>query len=407
MSVGGGPTFSGSGSPYATTTDASGNAQSLAIDGDCPTEAFTVTATPTNYPAAAQTFNLEFRNQQTVTDGGDAGGGNTLRDKINASCPSPASPTVPRVIFDAAVTNVTLANSITLSEDIEIDGPGVTILGGVPAADYPACGGSGTFNHIFIVDDITATLNSLTLTLSEVEAIVVNGLATLNFQSGTVSQTCNASAIGNAGTATISSSTISGTRGTAFYEGGAINANGVNTTITGSTISDNEADNGGGIFVNAGNVTITGSNFTTNRAVSGNGGAIFGGTPSTFAISASNFTTNQSLLGNGGAIYQNSGTLTITGGIFNGNQAPSAGTPGGALAVFALGGNTVMNLSGAQFASNTVGFTGVGAGGIAIVDAISVDTATLNITGGVTIGAGNTSEECSISGGSASIVATT
>ncbi len=96
--------------------------------------------------------------------------------------------------------------------------------------------------------------------------------------------------------------------------GDGVNGGGINNagtlTITGSSISDDLAiTNGGGIY-STGNLTVSGSNFTEDSAQCGDGGAIYA-TDSTLTITDTSFNSNTAYSGLGGALYT-TGQTSIT-----------------------------------------------------------------------------------------------
>ena len=115
----------------------------------------------------------------------------------------------------------------------------------------------------------------------------------------------------------------------------------VNTVeISGGTISGNEAKNGAGIYVPGGTVTMTGGLFDGNKA-SDNGGGIFTGGGS-FTISNGTFKANMAD-GNGGGIYMmNNGSITMTGGTFGGVDETDANTATNGGAVYVTDGHFTM-----------------------------------------------------------------
>lgn len=109
--------------------------------------------------------------------------------------------------------------------------------------------------------------------------------------------------------------------------GGAILQASGNLTITGGSLTGNEATYyGGGIYVNDGssNLDIDGTIFTENKTytptTTGSGGAIYvKGANSNVAVKNATFANNES--GNAGAIFSNASKLDITNTAFNNNSA--------------------------------------------------------------------------------------
>ncbi|MHC4676186.1 MAG: choice-of-anchor Q domain-containing protein [Planctomycetota bacterium] len=187
----------------------------------------------------------------------------------------------------------------TITEDLTITGPGSAILT-VDAA-------SGAYRVFEIgtwANNQTVNISGLTITGGNVSAegggIYLFGGYTLN----------------------ISSCIVTGN--TSSGRGGGIAAPSLNSTlnITNCTISTNTttgssgAGNGGGIY-NAGTVTITNSSITGNTIGESNGGGIYN--DGTLTISDTTISGNQVTTNYGGGIY-NYGDLTITGSTISGNS---------------------------------------------------------------------------------------
>ena len=133
--------------------------------------------------------------------------------------------------------------------------------------------------------------------------------------------------ITNAGTMTVTDSTISGN--TASYEGGGIYNNGGTMTVTDSTISGNTASSGGGGITNAGTMTVTDSTISGNSTGSGgSGGGIFNYS-GTMTVADSTISGNTASY-DGGGIYNNSSTstMTVTDSTISDNTASSNGGGG-------------------------------------------------------------------------------
>jgi hypothetical protein len=122
-------------------------------------------------------------------------------------------------------------------------------------------------------------------------------------------------------------------------DGGAIDDQNSNTTVTGSSISDNSAPEGGGLWLESAD-EVTSSTLSDNSATGG-GGGMYGGT-----ISDSTFSDNTA--GAGGGV--NSGG-TITDSTFTGNTASGQVSQGGA--VFGSG-----RITGSTFGGNSASFGG-------------------------------------------------
>ncbi len=132
------------------------------------------------------------------------------------------------------------------------------------------------------------------------------------------------------GPATLTGSTVSGNR--AGTNGGGIFADAV--TLGASTVTGNFAASGGGLFVNM-TATLTGCTVSDNQATGGDGGGIFDILGATLVRST--VSNNSALVGGGGGIF--AGGATLTDSTVRGN---SAGNGGGINATLAtLTGSTV------------------------------------------------------------------
>ena len=171
--------------------------------------------------------------------------------------------------------------------------------------------------------------------------------------------------IDNAGTLTVSGSTLSGNSaagsGNVSGDGGAI-YNAGTLTVSGSTLSGNSATGspsfgptgiGGGIY-NAGTLTVSGSILSGNSAGgsdissgAGSGGAI--ANAGTLTVSGSTLSGNQARGGGSGGGISNAGPLTITASTFSGNSA----SDGGAISSAPYVNVGTMLVSDSTFSSNS------------------------------------------------------
>ncbi len=210
----------------------------------------------------------------------------------------------------AAIITLTSQQLIVL--DTTIDGAGlITLSGGV------------TTRLFFSNDGVQFTLNNLTLRdgASAVGggAIEASGAyITLNntrIYSSTAMD--NGGAIycfrGTDGTLTLNSSTLAGN---AANRGGAIYNDGCTTTITNSSISDND---GTGIY-HDGVLTLTDSLISRNWGL--DGGGLFVATGASATLNG--VTLDQNTAGYGGAI-ENSGSLTVTNSLITANEVTGSG----------------------------------------------------------------------------------
>jgi hypothetical protein len=119
-------------------------------------------------------------------------------------------------------------------------------------------------------------------------------------------------------------------------------ASGTSTAINNLNINNGYASNGGsggaitnGSFNGSGSITISGSTFTGNQAA-GSGGAIYNAFASTLTVVNSTFSSNSTTGGNGGAIdnanYYGCGTTRVSNSTFYQNTAANGGSGyGGAI----------------------------------------------------------------------------
>lgn len=147
------------------------------------------------------------------------------------------------------------------------------------------------------------------------------------------------------GAITIKKSTISKNRAS-LGDGGGLDANGADVTVTCSTVSYNQAGLDGGGIANAFTVEVTGSSFLYNSALQGDGGGIEQELP---------------LVEDGGmAIEQalpQSGDINVSKSTFKGNFA---GGLGGGIASVALFDDFTIDVTDSCFLANTAVFDGGG-----------------------------------------------
>lgn len=137
----------------------------------------------------------------------------------------------------------------------------------------------------------------------------------------------------------------------ASANGGGIRSMGSLTLINVAVLSNTAQNHGGGVHV-LGDITVTNGLFQNNHTLNGVGGALRSNSITT--ISGTQFLDN-SAQGDGGAIFA-LGQLTITHTHFQGNQCRAGSCDGGALFVFS---ETTLNHT--QFLSNTAQDQGGGA----------------------------------------------
>jgi uncharacterized delta-60 repeat protein len=159
---------------------------------------------------------------------------------------------------------------------------------------------------------------------------VTASISGLTIEHGQTSDINGGGAIYNAGTLTLSNSTLDSNLATNLNGGGGGISNFGTLTVNGSTFTGNSTQftitgftitgNSGGGISNFGTLTVNGSTFTGNSAYYG--GAI--NNLGTLTVSNSTFASNSALKADGGAI-DNSGALTVSNSTFAGNSAYGRG----------------------------------------------------------------------------------
>jgi CSLREA domain-containing protein len=152
----------------------------------------------------------------------------------NSSCSTNIAPSA----STPGTYSVTTGGTLTISKNMNIQGPGANLLG---------IDGGGT------VQDFNITGGTVS----------ISGLTITNGKAG------NGGGISNSGTLTISNCTVSGNLATSAG-GGIINNTGAVMTVSNCTISGNHAVDGGGIL-NYSTLTVNNSTFTANFADHGSG----------------------------------------------------------------------------------------------------------------------------------------
>ncbi|HEX4129272.1 MAG TPA: right-handed parallel beta-helix repeat-containing protein [Pirellulales bacterium] len=261
--------------------------------------------------------------------------GTSLRDAITLANNDSRAGVSDTITFAAGLNG----NTITLSgEVLELGaggaGSGTITIDGAGQITVSGNNASG----VFLVDTgVTATLNGLTITA---------GTGVVDFYAGGYT---GGGGIANAGTLTVSNSTVSGN--SAEYGGGIDDYEGTLTVIN-STISGNSATYiGGGISAESDNeyalytLTVTGSTLSGNSAA--DGGAIDTGGPGQAVVSNSTVTNNTATTGAGGGVendasnceiddttvsgntgtgvFSRYGALTVNGSVISGNTPPPGG----------------------------------------------------------------------------------
>jgi hypothetical protein len=235
---------------------------------------------------------------------------------------------------------------------------------------------------------------------------VVNSTGTLTVTNSTISNNHSGDAGGGIdtdgmGTVTITNTVITGN--TDINQGAGVYIDAIqvgtvfvsaNATLTGTTVSNNQAINtgitasGGGIS-NAGNGIITISNSTVANNFSGGSGGGFSdeNNAGTLIVSNSIF-LNNSAVGSGGGIQEGGPSTTITNSLFQGNTSS------------ATGGGLFLNGVAVSLQNNTlVGNTALGGGGGAEIQTSGIGTSATTITNSTFTG--NSSTGNAAAGGTA------
>ena len=302
-----------------------------------------------------------------VIDSGDSGAG-TLRTVIGSAGAGDT------VVVDSGFNPSLTSGEIAIDKDLTIEGQGAA------NTTVTANNSSRIFNIGSITPGITVLVKDIKLQGGEAPEGSLN-IAGMGGAGG------DGGAISNAGTLTISNSTLQlnaagtggiGSPGGDGGDGGAISNSGA-LTISNSTLQGNTAGKGGdgfmaggvggngGAISNSGALTISNSTFQGNAA--GAGGK--GGNCNCNAFTGGNG-------GNGGAIANSSGTPTILSSTLSGNAAGTGGlggdNQGGATTGGGNGGNggnggalwasAAIGVGNSILSSNAFGSGGAGGSGI-------------------------------------------
>jgi len=222
----------------------------------------------------------------TVANLNDSGSG-SLRDAIAIASPGDT------INFRVAGTITLTSGELLINKSLTISGPGAGSL---------AVSGNRSSRVFEIGGGTTVSISGLT---------IENGNA---YQGG---------GIYNAGTLTVTNSTLSGNIGGSYYTGGQCGgiSNGGTSTVTNSTLSGNYGAYSGGGFCNFATLTMTNSTLSGNFAFA-NGGGIWNG--GTLTMTNSTLSGNYVQYSNGGGI-DNSGTLTVSNSTLSGNSGANGG----------------------------------------------------------------------------------
>ncbi len=164
--------------------------------------------------------------------------------------------------------------------------------------------GTGDGTVLSVNTDVPVTLTNLTITKGNgigAGGLYVGSLANVRLGEGLV-------ITGNK------------TSDTSVYSGGGVYSDGL-LTVSGATISNNEAKTGGGIYIHSGSVTLT-NNAIIQKNVSVNGGSGIYVNGATLALEDGSITENETTdIGDGHGVYLASGSVfTMTGGTISKNN---------------------------------------------------------------------------------------
>ncbi len=286
----------------------------------------------------------------SVTTTADSGAG-SLRDAI-ASANGTAGPDT--ISFSAAIpanSVIELDSTISITEDLVIDGSGVsglTVAGG-DAANYallsvePSAAGQSFVFTRFIIDGNAGIggwtgygiVGSTGLGGNAAQNLTLDGM-TVRDVTGNFGPALNVFTTDAAGTITITDTTIE--NNTASAGEGAVYLRGVkdSISITNSTFDGNVANSnsGGAVFIDGQggglpSLSVAGSTFTSNVTTGGNsGGAIYANVLASASITNSQFTENVSSLAGGAVAFgsiDSAGFFDVLNNVFDSNVADASG----------------------------------------------------------------------------------
>jgi len=254
---------------------------------------------------------------------------------------------------DTNTDTITLVNGATYSLTIAGSSENASATGDLDIIDNTAAldviltvagGGTATISQDASPDDRVLQIRNAA-TVVEITGITFSGGDT----------TLAGGGIHNAGTLTLTNSSVSGNTATLSAGGGIHNAGSL--TLINSSVNGNTGTFGAGINNDlAATLTITNSTISSNVAGS-DGGGIHNAIDATLTITNSTISSNEA--GDGGGIYNNNadGTVTITASTINGNTATDGGgiyNDGGdiILANSTITGNTATGDGGGTYNSN-------------------------------------------------------
>ncbi len=257
--------------------------------------------------AALAPVSIVYADSCLVTTDADSGVG-SLREKI-------ADPACETITFDNDYT-IVLASHLTIDSNVTIDGAGhgVTVSGNHAVRAFE------------VLPDVTFNLSNLTVADGDAGLGNPGGgiynRGTLNVTNGVFSGNHAQDGGGiyiDLGTASVRDSTF--TNNWANWEGGGIYSNAVVATVAGSNFSSNGAECGPAIH-NAGTLSVTNTTISGNRAQYCGGGIYNSGA---LNLTSSTISGNRVDFGTGGGIFNDAGTLTSTNTTITGNSGSFGG----------------------------------------------------------------------------------
>jgi hypothetical protein len=241
--------------------------------------------------ASASTITVQATGDGAANAANCPGSGCRLRDALAAALDS-----------DTISFSVTTPATITLTSNELVVDKSVTISG--PGAANLAVNGNAAGRVFYVSSGKTVTISGITITNGNETSIDGDGIG---------------GGIYNAGTLTVTNSTISNNSASVTdnfnfdsFGGGIYNAGTLtvtNSTISGNSLSDGDFTLGGGIY-NNGTLTVTNSTLSDNSAIfDGLGGGIYN--TGTLTVTNSTISGNSASYGLGGGIYNDNATLNI------------------------------------------------------------------------------------------------
>lgn len=263
-----------------------------------------------------------------TADGDFSAGQLTLREAIGLANAQPGTDVI---LFDGALSGQTITLSgthLTVTDDLEIAGPGATQL---------TIDGAG-LSRLFLIDGVSSgpidvAVSGLTLAHGAASGVTANDrLGGAVFNDGARLDISSAKFLENTatngggglynagGTVTISSSRFEDNTASA---GGALATVGGHVTVSDSHVSGGEAQYGGGLYsTSSGTLHLQATTVSDNAALLG--GGIYNGSGSSLIVELSTLSANHAA-GDGGGVYLHYGTARIANSTLSGNTTDGSG----------------------------------------------------------------------------------